>query len=147
MQFVCQVCIFIDIVQLCLAVNKFLIKAIAMSSLIIRISNVADGNRLGTMLATNPVGIRQIDTNSRRRIKVSCKNSRSNHFSRHTFHFLFLKLLINRRVVFKPLRIGTDNLCTMSCLQIFKVDQRLPAGFHTQWITITFCKSIHKIDP
>ena len=48
-------------------------------------------------------------------------------------------------MIFKPLRIATDNLSTMRSFHILKVYQWFPACLHTQRITIAFSKSIHKV--
>ena len=96
-------------------------------------------------MSTNPVSIRQIDTDSCCRIKITCKDSSSNHFSRYPFHLFFLERFINRRMIFKPLRVTADNLRTMCRFQIFEVHQRFPTRFHPQRVAVTFSKSIHKI--
>ena len=123
MEFACQIGIFIYQLQFSIAIHKFFIESVAMSSLIICIRNITDSHRFRTMMAAYPVGVRQIDTDSRCRIKVTGQNSSSNHLSRNTFHFIFFELFIYRRVIFKPLRIATDNLSTMRSFHILKVHQ------------------------
>ena len=49
-------------------------------------------------------------------------------------------------MIFEPLRIAADDLRTVGSFQILEVNQWFPTGFHSQRITITFCKAIHKID-
>ena len=47
-------------------------------------------------VATNPVGIREINPNRRSRIQIPPQHSGCNHLGRHTFHFLFFKPMIYR---------------------------------------------------
>ena len=116
-----------------------------MGSLVVGIGNVADGHRLGAMLATYPVGIRQVDADGRGRIEVASQDGGGDNLGRNAFHFFFLELLVHGRMVFEPLSIGTDSFRTTSSLKVLEVDKRLPAGLHTQRIAIAFGKAVHEI--
>jgi len=48
-------------------------------------------------------------------------------------------------MVFEPLGIGANQFGTLGCFQILEVDNRFPAGLHTQRVTIAFGKAIHEI--
>ena len=146
MKFIRQVGILVDVVQLGLAINEFFIETIAMSCFVVSIGNVPNSDRLRTMLATDPVGIGQIDTDSRRRVQIARQDGCGNNLSRYALHLLFLELLINRRMIFEPLCIATDDLGTASSLKVFKINQRFPACLHAQRVAIAFGKAVHKVD-
>ena len=65
MQVITQVAILFNHRQRLLVNDKFFFEAIAVSGLIIGISDVRNSDALATMLSSYPVSIRQIDANSR----------------------------------------------------------------------------------
>ena len=146
MQFICHICVLINQLKLCITVHKLLIEPVAMSCLIISICNVTDCNGFRTMMATYPVGIGQVDADSSCRIQVTGQNSRRDYLGRHPFHFLLLELSVYRRMVLKPLCIAAYQLCTLGSFQIFKIHQRFPACLHAERVTITFGKTVHKVN-
>ena len=146
MQFICHICVLINQLKLCITVHKLLIEPVAMSCLVISICNVTDCNGFRTMMATYPVGIGQVDADSSCRIQVTGQNSRRDYLGRHPFHFLLLELSVYRRMVLKPLCIAAYQLCTLGSFQIFKIHQRFPACLHAERVTITFGKTVHKVN-
>ena len=74
-------------------------------------------------MGTNPVSVRKIDTDGSCRIQVTGKNSGSDHLGRYPFYLFLFERFINRRMIFEPLRIAADNLCTVCSIQVFEVDQ------------------------
>ena len=64
------------------------------------------------MIATYPVRIREIDTDRSGRIAVTGKCCHIDDLCSHTLHFRLLESVINRRIVFEPLRVVTDKFCT-----------------------------------
>ena len=89
--------------------HKLLLESIAMSRLIIGIGNIADGNALTAILSANPVGIRQVDTDGRRRIFIATQHRSTDHAGSNALHHRFLESVIHRRVILKPLGILTDS--------------------------------------
>ena len=131
MQVIAHITIFINKVQRRLINHELLFKTIAMSCLIIGISNVRDGDALRTMLCTNPVSIGQIDTNSCRGIFVATQHSRTNSIGCNAFDMRLAETRIYGRMVFKPLGILTDGLCTLCSLQVLILNDSLPRAFQT----------------
>ena len=103
----------------------------ATSSRCFRISfgDVLNGDTLRSMLSTNPVGIRQIDANGCRRILITTKHSCTDDVGRYTFDFLFLKSIINRRMILKPLRPLTNGLCALCAFFVAILHKSLPRAF------------------
>ena len=83
------------------------------------------------MIPTNPIRIWQIDTDRGSRIAITSQHRYRDYLSANSFHLLFLETLIYRRMILKPLRIITDDFCTLSRLLIRKIHGRLPACFHS----------------
>ena len=79
-----------------LVVHELLSKTAPFRRLFISIGNVSDRHRLGTVVATNPVGVRQVDSDRRRRITIPTQHSCRNHFGRDTFYLFFTELRIDR---------------------------------------------------
>ena len=79
MQFIGRIGIFVYQLQFGIAIYKLFIEAVAMSRLIVGIRNITNRDGFGTMMATNPVGIGQVDADSRCRIKVARQNSGSDY--------------------------------------------------------------------
>ena len=97
------------------------------------------------MVAANPIRIRQIDADRRCRITIASQHGYGDHFGTHPFYLFLLEAFVDRRMIFKPLRIIADNLRALGRILIDKVYGRLPAGFHTQRITVSFDKTVHEI--
>ena len=147
MKLVRQIGISINQFYFRVAVYKFFVESIAMSSFVISIGNISDSHGFRSVMRTNPVSIRKVDTNRCRRIKITGKDSGSDYFSRYTFHFIFLESFVHRRMVFKPLGITADNFRAVSRFDILEINQRFPTSFHAQRVAITFGKPVHKVNP
>ena len=117
-----------------------------MSRLIIRFGKISDSNALRTMLSPYPFSVRQVDSDSRSRILITTKHSRTHHIGSDASHLLLAKTCIDRRMVFKPLRIVTDSTCTLGSIYIFIFYDALPRALEPQRVTIDFNKSIDEID-
>ena len=113
-KFVRQIGISVDQLSFRIAINEFLIKPVSMSRLIVSVRNVTDSHRFRTVMRTNPVSIRKIDTDSSWRIEITGKDSSGNHLSRHTLHFIFLERLVHRRMILEPLSIAANYFRTAS---------------------------------
>ena len=131
MQIVGDESVFLQSFALLIAPDKFIIKTISLRSFVICLSDILDRNGFRTMIAANPVGIRQVDANRSCRIAITSQHRYRDYLSTDSFHLLLLETLIYRRMILKPLRIITDDFRTLSRLLIRKVHGRLPAGFHS----------------
>ena len=131
MQIVGDESVFLQSFALLIAPDKFLIETISLRSFVICLSDILDRNGFRTMIAANPVGIRQVDANRSCRIAITSQHGNRNYFGTDSFYFFFLKPFIYRRMIFEPLRIIADHFCSLRCLLIDKVHGRLPAGFHS----------------
>ena len=118
-----------------------------MSRLVVGISNVRNGNTLGTVLCTNPIGIGQIDTDCCRGIFIATQHSRTNGISSYPLNMWLTKTRINRRMVFKPLGILADGLRALRCLQVLILYNTFPRAFQTQRVTIYLNEPIHEVYP
>ena len=98
------------------------------------------------MSAANPVGVGQVDADGSGWVEVTRQDGGGDYLGADTLHLLFFELLIYRRVIFKPLGILANQFGAASSLQIFEVNQRLPAGLHAQGVTITFGETVNKIN-
>ena len=146
MQFIRQVRVPVYQCDLRITVYKLFVKAITVGSFIISIRDISNGYGLGTMVRTYPVRIRQIDADSRCRIKITGKDSCSYHFRRNSFHLIFPEPGIYRRMIFKPLRIAANHFRTVCSLQILEINKRFPTGLHAERITVAFGKTIYEIN-
>ena len=106
---------------------------------------VVDRHGFRTVLLTNPVRIRQVDTYRRSRIAIARQDSRGDHFGAHALHFLFLVFRIGRRVVLKPLCVLRNRLCALGCRQVLEVHHRLPCAGDTKRVGVGLRKTVHKV--
>ena len=146
MQIVAYITIFLDESERFVIDHKFLFEAITTRSLVVSIGNIADGDTLGTILCTDPVSIGQIDANGSRGIFVTTQHSCTDDISGNTFDYRLAETGINRRMVFKPLCIATDGLCTLSSLRVDIFYQSFPGTFQSYGIAIHLYKTVDKID-
>ena len=94
---------------------------------------------------TYPVGVRQIDANGSRRILFTTQHCSTHGISRYTFHRFLFKTSINRRVVFKPLRIITYLMGALRGLFILIGNNAFPRTFQPEWVAILLNKTIDKV--
>ena len=125
--------------------DKLISESVALSRLVVGISQVADGNALRTVLLTDPVGIRQIDADSRSRIFLTAKHRRTDYIGGNTLHLRFAETGIHRRMILKPLSILTDGLGSLGSLQVLVFHDTLPGTFQSQWVAIYFDESVDEI--
>ena len=79
MQFIGRIGIFIYQLQFGIAIYKLFVEAVAMGRLVVSIRYIANRYGFGAVMAADPVGIGQVDTDSRRRIEVARQNSGSDY--------------------------------------------------------------------
>ena len=89
MQVVTFITIFLNDCQRLLINDKLLLEAITVSSLVVSLRNIRDGDALRTMLCTYPVGIGQINADSRRGILVTTQHSSTDSIGRNTLDMRF----------------------------------------------------------
>ena len=106
---------------------------------------VVNRDGLGTVGLTDPVSVRQVDTDRRSRITIAGEDSGRDDFGRNAFHFLFLEFLRGRRVVFEPLRVVRDELCALGSYEVFEVNHRLPGAGDTERIGIGFGETVDEV--
>ena len=70
--------------------------------------DIGNGHRLGAVFLADPVSIRKIDADRGGRIASAAETGSVYHLGTHAFDTLFLETRINRRIVLKPLGIGTE---------------------------------------
>ena len=125
--------------------HKLLVETVAFRSLVIGVHQVVDRHGFRTVLLTNPVRIRQVDTYRRSRIAIARQNSRGDHFGAHALHFLFLVFRIGCGVVLKPLCVLRNQLCTLGRRQVLEVHHRLPCAGDTKRVGVGLRKTVHKV--
>ena len=74
MQVVAHVAVFLDEGQRVLVDDKLFLETIAMSRLVVSIGDIADGDTLAAVLCPDPVGIGQVDADSRRGIFLATEH-------------------------------------------------------------------------
>ena len=79
MQFIGRIGIFVYQLQFGIAIYKLFVEAVAMGRLVVGIRYIANRYGFGAVMAADPVGIGQVDTDSRRRIEVARQNSGSDY--------------------------------------------------------------------
>ena len=122
--------------------HELLIEAVALRCLVISVHKVVNGDRFGTVVFTDPVGVRQVDTDRRCRIAVARQDSCGDDFGGHTFDFLFLVFRVGCGVILEPLRVSGNQLRTFGCREVFEVDHRLPCAGDAERIGIGLCETI-----
>ena len=125
--------------------HELLVEAVTFGCLVIGVHEVVDGHGLGAVLLTNPVGVRQVDTDRRSGITIAGKNSRRDDLGGNAFHFLFLVFGVSRGVVFKPLCVLGNELCTLGGCQVFEVNHRFPCTGDTQRVGIGLCEAVDEV--
>ena len=125
--------------------DKLISESVALSRLVVGICQVADGNALRTVLLADPVGIRQIDADSRSRIFLSAEHRRTDHVGSNAFDLRFSETGIHRRMILKPLCILTDGLGALGSLQVLIFHDSLPGSFQTEWVAIYLDESVDEI--
>ena len=128
--------ILIDSRVLCVVPNEFLAKTVAERRLVVSLGDILNGDRLRAMILTDPVRVRQVDTDRSSRVAVSAQHGDGNHFGRDTLHLLLAEAGIHRRIVFEPLRVVADYPRAFGRLAIDEVGYRLPAGLHSERIAV-----------
>ena len=125
--------------------DEFISESVALCSLVVGISQVADGNALGAMFLTDPVGVRQVDADGRSRIFLSAQHGSTDDVGCNSLHFRLAEAGIYRRMVLKPLCVLADGLGALGSLQVLIFHNTFPCTFHTERVTVYFDESIEEI--
>ena len=146
MQHIRQETVGLNAIAFFIAPDKLITKAATLRSLVVSFHNILNGNRLRTVVSTNPIGIRKINSYRRRRITIATQHRDRDHLRTHTFYPFLLESFIYRRMIFKPLSILTDGLRTTSGFFVPEIHRRFPTRLQSQSITIGFDKTIYEIN-
>ncbi len=146
MQIVADITVFLNQSQRVLVKYKLLLKTVAVSRLVVGISDVANGNALAAILRTNPVGIGQIDADSRRGIFLTAEHGGTDDIGRNALDNRLTETGIDRRMILKPLGVFADGLGTMGGLLIDIFHESFPRAFQAQRIAIDLNESVDEID-
>ena len=130
MQIIGDKSVFLQSLALLVAPDKFFIEAIALRSSVVCLGDILDRNGFRTMIASDPVGIRQVYADRGCRIAIASQHGNRNHFGTDSFYLFFLKPFIYRRMIFEPLCIVADHFRPLRRLLVYKVHGRFPACFH-----------------
>ena len=127
--------------------DEFLLEAIAVSGLVVGIGNVRDRDALRTVLRTNPVGIGQIDADSRRGIFFATEHGGTDGIGRNPLDMRLAEARVDGRMVLEPLGILADGLSSLGGLQILVFHDALPRAFQAQRIAIHLNESVDEVYP
>ena len=124
---------------------KLFVKPVAARSHGISLCYVLQCYRLWAVCRPYPVGVGQIDAYGSSRERVTAESGGSDYLGAHTFDLGFAEFGVYRAIVFKPLRVVTDNFSAFRRRNVFEVNIRLPAGSHAQRVAIAFYKAVYKV--
>ena len=113
---------------------------------VVSLHQIGDGHRLGTIVLTNPVGIRQVDAYRGRRKTIAAKGGDDDAFGRNAATFLFLETRVDRRMVLKPLGVFADGVGAFGSLQVLEIHHTLPCGLHTHRVAVVLDETVHEVD-
>ena len=124
-------------------VGKFGHHALALfGRFVVGIGEVFDGNRLGAVVATNPVGVGQVDADGRGGVAVAAELHHVNHFGAHALNLFFAEARVDGGVVFKPLGVLADKGRALGGGLVFELRGGFPAGFQTKRVAVVFDKAV-----
>ena len=126
--------------------HELLVEAVAVRRLVVGIGDVVDRHRLRTVLLADPVGIRKVDADRRRRVAVPAQHRYGDHLRRDALHLLLAVLRVHGRVVLEPLRIRRNRLRAVAGRRIHEVHDRLPRSLEAQRIAVGLDEAVHEID-
>ena len=121
-----HVSILLDDVHLFLSAGKLLEHAAAFGCLVVCLSEIADGDGLGTVFGSYPVAVGKVDADGCRGVEVAAEDGCFDDLGCDAFDFIFLEFWCYRTVVFKPLCVGAQQFCAFGCLHVLEVDDALP---------------------
>ena len=99
------------------------------------------------MFSTNPVSIGKVDSYGGRGILIATQHSGTDGISSNTLYLRLAESGIDRRMIFKPLGISTNGLCTLCCLKVLVFHNTLPRSFQCQRVTIYLNESVDEVYP
>ena len=126
--------------------DELLVHTAAVSCFGVSTGEVRNGDGLRTEIATNPVGVGQVDADGGGGIEIAGEDGGGDDLSGNTFHFLFLETGIDGAVILKPLRIEGEGVGTFGGSHVLEVDNALPRGFHAEGVAVTFDKAVDEVD-
>ena len=125
--------------------HKLLAESVTLGCLVVSVHQVVDSHGLRAVLLTDPVGIRQVDTDRRCGVAITGKDSCSDDLGSHTLDLLFLVLGVGGRVVLKPLGVIRDKLRAAGSHKVFEVRHRLPCTGYAQRVGVGLRKTVDEI--
>ena len=102
--------------------DELLVEAVAVRSHVVGLGDVLDGDRLGTVLRANPVGVGEVDADGGCGISVAAEHGCRDGLGGYALDVRFTELGVHRRVVFEPLCVVGDGLGALGAFLILEVD-------------------------
>ena len=132
----------------CFLVNdKLFLETASVGSFVVSIGNIRDGYALRTVAGTNPVGVGQIDADSRRRILLAAQHGSTDNVGRDTLDYRFAEARVNGRVVLEPLGILGDGARAVGSLFVDVLYESLPRAFQSEGVAIDLDESVDEVHP
>ena len=116
MQVITAVAILLDERQRLWIDDKLFLETGTMGCLVIGIGDIGDGDALGTVLRPNPIGIGQVDANSRGGVFIASQHGGTDGIGRDTLDLRFAETGIYRGMVLEPLGIARNGLGALGSL-------------------------------
>ena len=127
------------------AEHELLVETVAVSSHVVGIGDVVDGDRLRAVLLANPVGIGQVDADGRRGIAVAAEH-RHDDLGRNAPHDRLAVGLGHGRMILEPLGVVGDHLRAVAGLGVHEVDVGLTRSLAAQRIAVVLDEAVDEID-
>ena len=134
-----------DHLQCGLVYDKLLEHAAGLGCFVVGMDEVADGDALAAMLATNPVAVGEIDAYGTAGVQVAAQHGSCDHAGRHAFAHGLPVGRVDGRMVFKPLCVVAQFLCPGAGLGIREISIAFPTGLQSQRVAIHFGETVHEI--
>ena len=128
------------------AEHELLVETVAVSSHVVGIGDVVDGDRLRAVLLANPVGIGQVDADGRRGIAVAAEHRHGDDLGRNAPHDRLAVGLGHGRMILEPLGVVGDHLRAVAGLGVHEVDVGLPRSLAAQRIAVVLDEAVDEID-
>ena len=145
MQIVGLKAILLRLFDFLLAPHELLGEAAALRGFVVSLSDILDGNGLGTVVAANPVGVREVDANRSRGIAVATEHGNCDDFSAHALHLGFAEAGVYGRMILEPLGVRADDAGAFRRPLVDEVDGRFPACLAAEWVAVGFNEAVHEV--
>ena len=107
--------------------------------------DIVDGDGLRAVGRTYPVGVRQVDTDGRSRIRIAGKHSYRDDRSGYTTRILLFEAGINGSMRFEPRCLTADLRRALARLLITDMHERFPHPLHPEGVSIDFGEAIDEV--